>query len=47
MVHKQTWEEDECAVAYLGPGQAEKVQVGLKFSHHNPNFRRTCVSPED
>ena len=45
--HQQTHEEQECIVAYLGPAQEGKVQVGLKFTHPNPSFWRAASPRED
>ncbi len=45
--HQQTHEDQRCIVAYLGPEQGGKIQVGLKFTHPNPNFRLIASPPED
>ncbi len=45
--HLQTRKSQECIVAYLGPAQGGKGQVGLKFTDPNPNFWGLASPPED
>jgi hypothetical protein len=45
--HRQTHEHQECIVAYLGPEQSGKRQIGLKFTAPNPSFWRNASAPED
>ena len=45
--HKQTREEKECTVAYLGPVQGGKTLVGLEFTLPDAGFWRIAAPPED
>jgi len=45
--HKQTQEEQECQVVFLGPVRAGKSEVGLEFSAACPTFWRVAFPPED
>jgi len=47
MQHKQTQEEQECHVAFLGPVRSGKSEVGLEFSDARPSFWRVAFPPED
>ncbi len=40
LVNNATQEEQECLVAYVGPGEAGKAKVGIAFKHSAPNFWR-------
>jgi len=45
--HKQTQEEQECFVVFLGPVRAGKAEIGLEFSGPCPSFWRVAFPPED
>jgi hypothetical protein len=45
--HKQTEQEQECHVVFLGPVRAGKAEVGLEFSTACPTFWRVAFPPED
>ena len=45
--HKQTQEQKECTVAYLGPVQGGKTLVGLEFTRPDAGFWRIAAPPED
>jgi len=47
MQHKQTQEEQECFVVFLGPVRAGKAEIGLEFSSPCPSFWRVAFPPED
>ena len=47
MLHKQTQEEQECRVAFLGPARAGQKEIGLEFSEPRPTFWRVTFPPED
>jgi hypothetical protein len=47
MKHKQTQEEQECHVAFLGPVRSGKAELGLEFSKPCPTFWRVAFPPED
>jgi hypothetical protein len=47
MQHKQTQEEQECLVVFLGPVRSGKADVGLEFSSPRPTFWRVAFPPED
>ena len=47
MQHKQTEEEQECSVVFLGPVRSGKVEIGLEFSTACPIFWRVAFPPED
>jgi len=47
MQHKQTHEEQECRVAFLGPARAGQREIGLEFSEPRPTFWRVTFPPED
>jgi PilZ domain len=45
--HKQTQEEQECMVIFLGPVRSGKAEIGLEFSSPRPTFWRVAFPPED
>jgi len=45
--HKQTQEEQECMVVFLGPVRSGKAEIGLEFSSPRPTFWRVAFPPED
>ncbi|MGB7849216.1 MAG: PilZ domain-containing protein [Candidatus Acidiferrum sp.] len=45
--HKQTQEEQECQVVFLGPVRSGKAEIGLEFSEPRPTFWRVAFPPED
>jgi hypothetical protein len=45
--HKQTQEEEECSVVFLGPVRIGKAEIGLEFSKACPTFWRVAFPPED
>jgi len=45
--HKQTQEEQECQVVFLGPVRSGKAEIGLEFSSPCPTFWRVAFPPED
>jgi hypothetical protein len=47
MQHKQTLEEQECQVVFLGPVRSGKAEIGLEFSSPRPTFWRVAFPPED
>lgn len=47
MQHKQTQEERECQVVFLGPVRSGKAEIGLEFSQPCPSFWRVAFPPED
>jgi PilZ domain len=47
MQHKQTQEEQECQVVFLGPVRSGKAEIGLEFSAPRPAFWRVAFPPED
>jgi hypothetical protein len=47
MQHKQTQEEQECQVVFLGPVRSGKTEIGLEFSEPRPTFWRVAFPPED
>ena len=47
MQHKQTEEEQECHVVFLGPVRAGQGEIGLEFSEPRPAFWRVTFPPED
>jgi len=47
MKHKQTEEEQECHVVFLGPVRSGKAEIGLEFSEPRPAFWRVTFPPED
>ena len=47
MQHKQTQEEQECHVVFLGPVRSGKAEIGLEFSEPRPTFWRVIFPPED
>ena len=47
MQHKQTQEEQECHVVFLGPVRSGKADVGLEFTAACPTFWRVAFPPED
>jgi hypothetical protein len=47
MQHKQTEEEQECSVVFLGPVRSGKAEIGLEFSKACPTFWRVAFPPED
>jgi len=47
MQHKQTQEEQECHVVFLGPVRSGKAEIGLEFSEPRPAFWRVTFPPED
>jgi hypothetical protein len=47
MQHKQTLEEQECHVVFLGPVRAGQAEIGLEFSEPRPTFWRVTFPPED
>jgi hypothetical protein len=47
MQHKQTQEEQECLVVFLGPVRSGKAEIGLEFSTPRPGFWRVAFPPED
>ena len=40
MQHRQTHEEQECRVVFLGPVRAGQGEIGLEFSEARPTFWR-------
>ena len=47
MQHKQTQEEQECHVVFLGPVRAGRAEIGLEFSEPRPTFWRVTFPPAD
>jgi len=47
MQHKQTGEEQECHVVFLGPVRGGQGEIGLEFSEPRPTFWRVTFPPED
>ena len=47
MQHKQTEEEQECHVVFLGPVRGGQGEIGLEFSEPRPTFWRVTFPPED
>jgi hypothetical protein len=47
MQHKQTQEEQECHVVFLGPVRAGQAEIGLEFSEPRPAFWRVTFPPQD
>jgi hypothetical protein len=47
MQHKQTQEEQECHVVFLGPVRSGKAEIGLEFTTACPTFWRVAFPPED
>jgi len=47
MQHKQTHEEQECHVVFLGPVRGGQGEIGLEFSEPRPTFWRVTFPPED
>jgi hypothetical protein len=47
MQHKQTQEEQECRVVFLGPVRAGQAEIGLEFSEPRSAFWRVAFPPED
>lgn len=47
MQHKQTQEEQECHVVFLGPVRSGQAEIGLEFSEPRPSFWRVAFPPED
>ena len=47
MQHRQTQEEQECMVVFLGPVRSGKGEIGLEFSKPCPTFWRVAFPPED
>jgi len=47
MQHRQTHEEQECRVVFLGPVRAGQGELGLEFSESRPTFWRVTFPPED
>jgi hypothetical protein len=47
MQHKQTQEERECQVVFLGPVRSGRGEIGLEFSSPCPSFWRVAFPPED
>jgi PilZ domain len=47
MQHKQTQEEQECRVVFLGPVRAGQAEIGLEFSEPRPAFWRVTFPPAD
>lgn len=47
MLHKQTKEEQECHVVFLGPVRSGHAEIGLEFSEPRPSFWRVKFPPED
>lgn len=45
--HKQTQEEQECHVVFLGPVRGGQGEVGLEFSEPRSTFWRVTFPPED
>lgn len=45
--HKQTQEEQECHVVFLGPVRSGQAEIGLEFSEPRPTFWRVTFPPED
>jgi hypothetical protein len=45
--HRQTEEEQECQVVFLGPVRSGKAEIGLEFSSPRPTFWRVAFPPED
>ena len=45
--HKQTKEEQECHVVFLGPVRSGKAEIGLEFTEACPSFWRVAFPPED
>jgi hypothetical protein len=45
--HKQTQEEQECHVVFLGPVRSGKAEIGLEFTAACPTFWRVAFPPED
>jgi len=47
MTHSTTKEKLGCRVAYVGPTQGGKTQVGLEFTEVSPGFWQISFPPED
>jgi hypothetical protein len=47
MQHKNTQEEQECQVVFLGPVRSGKAEIGVEFSKPCPTFWRVAFPPED
>jgi hypothetical protein len=47
MQHKQTQEEQECHVVFLGPVRGGQGEIGLEFSEARPTFWRVTFPPQD
>ncbi len=45
--HKQTEEEQQCHVVFLGPVRSGKAEIGLEFTEACPSFWRVAFPPED
>ena len=45
--HKQTQEEQERHVVFLGPVRSGKAEIGLEFTAACPTFWRVAFPPED
>jgi hypothetical protein len=45
--HKQTQEEQECHVVFLGPVRSGRAEIGLEFTAACPTFWRVAFPPED
>lgn len=45
--HKNTGEEQECRVVFLGPVRSAKAEIGLEFTARRPTFWRIAFPPED
>ncbi len=47
VTHMRTQQEQECRVAYLGPSESGKTQVGIEFTVANPYFWHVSFPPPD
>jgi len=47
LVNLKTAEELPCHVAFVGPGEADRLEVGVEFAEPSPLFWRISFPPED
>jgi PilZ domain len=47
IVNTRTAEELPCTVTFLGPKEAERMEVGIEFTEPSPVFWRIAFPPED
>ncbi len=47
ITNKATKEKLACRVAYLGPTQGGRTQVGIEFTEPSPNFWQVNFPPDD